>query len=138
MYRHYMSYLPKSSRSLCLSCIESPAIKTPLILILAPGVPAFIETMLSSTVMIACSLLILMQNNKNIGQCILTLISEGLICDLALLRSFRKYTFQYPDPLYFADVSIFFCKKSAFFSRNSTFTQSNSMRQRFFSSVFSF
>lgn len=65
-----MSYLPNSSLSLCLSCIESPAINTPLILILAPGVPAFIETSLSFTVMIACSLLILKKKNKNIGQCL--------------------------------------------------------------------
>ena len=59
-----MIYLPNSSLSLCLSCIESPAISTPLILILEPGVPAFIETSLSFTVMIACSLLILKQKKQ--------------------------------------------------------------------------
>ena len=44
--------------------------------------------------------------------------------------SFRKYTFQYQRPLYFADVSIFFffLQKMVFFGRNSTFTQSDSVR----------
>ena len=50
------------------------------------------------------------------------------------IRSFRKYTFQYQDPLNSVDVSIF-DKKSAFFGKNSTFTQSNSARVVFFSSV---
>ena len=55
--------------------------------------------------------------------------------------SFRKYTFQYQDPVNFADISVFFfCKKSAFFGKNSIFTQGNSVRVvlEIFSSVFSF
>ena len=40
--------------------------------------------------------------------------------------SFRKYTFSYPGPPNFADISIFL-KISAFFGQNSTFAQSNSV-----------
>ena len=46
----------------------------------------------------------------------------------AHIFSFRKYTFQYQEPLNFVDVSIFLQKFSAFFGKNNTFTQSDSVR----------
>ena len=53
--------------------------------------------------------------------------------------NFRKYNFQYHEPLDFADVSIL-CAKISIVAKNSTFTQINSMGAvlELFSSVFSF
>ena len=51
----------------------------------------------------------------------------SLVRKYTRISSFGKYTFQYQEPLNFADASIFFCKKLAFFDKNSTFTQSKSM-----------
>ena len=44
------------------------------------------------------------------------------------IYSFRKHTFQYQDPLNFADVSIFLAKSQQFFHKYKTFTQNNSVR----------